>query len=327
MTEEQSAAEELWRKEVAGLAVDEILALCYAFQHKLERLRLYLDVLRRRGGQRAQFASCLICFDLARQGEASFQQEFTILADTMRQLACDEQFVTGLMGDDPYLEFLWELCQAQLAEIDPRFEPSLLPEPVEEVASVDLFSEADFAEFEDLAIGVDDSELWLRFDQAVEDFLGGEVGVPVYDPESGFRVKSTRDVERVERFVLELDSLRDFIPMARGFRALVLLFYGTHMRSKSLFGVINKRKQSLLREGLREFINAGQQLWEVAGVLSSLHTTDDVWDKISDIIIDYLQWIRMAPDEARGGPESYDAVGRLVSRQPLIGNRRTTRRD
>jgi hypothetical protein len=326
MSEEPSAEEQL-RKEVAALAVDEILALCYSFQHKLARLRLYLDVLRKRGGERAQFASCLICFDLARQGEESFQKEFTFLADTMRTLGQNESMTSNLVGEDPYLSFLWELCQAQLEDMDPRFEGGDLTREIE-VASVDLLSDEDFGdELGDLTVALDDQKLWMRFDQAVEDFLGGEVGVPIYDPEAGFRVKSSRDVERVEAFALELESLRDLIPIARGFRALVLLFYGTHMRSKSLFGTINKRKQVLLRDGLTEFIAAGPQLWEVAGVLGPLHTGADVWNKVSDLIIDYLQWIAVHPDEARAGVEGYDAVGRLVARQPLMGNRRRGPRD
>jgi hypothetical protein len=328
VSEEPSVAEEQLRKEVAALAVDEILALCYAFQHSLARLRLYLDVLRKRGGERAQFASCLICFDLARQGEESAQREFALLADTMRTLGQNESMTSNLVGEDPYLSFLWELCQAQLEDMDPRFEgPDLAHGAEVEVATVDLLSDEDFGD-ELVDFGeVDDQNLWMRFDQAVEDFLGGEVGVPVYDPDAGFRVKHSRDVDRVERFVQELESLRDLIPIARGFRALVLLFYGTHMRSKSLFGVVNKRKQALLRDGLAEFIAAGPQLWEIAGVMNPLHMSADVWNKISDLIVDYLQWIVVHPDEARGGAEQYDAVGRLLARQPLMGNRRRGNRD
>jgi hypothetical protein len=329
MGDEPSEAEERLRQEIAALAVDDILALCYTFQHKLARLRLYLDVLRKRGGQRAQFASCLICFDLARQGETSSRQEFAFLADTMRVLGQDDSITTHLVGEDPYLSFLWELCQAQLDDMDPRFAGGDLAEAAPaEVATVDLLSDDDFGdELADLSATPDNYNLWLRFDTAVEGFLGGEVGVPIYDPEAGFRVRSSRDVERVERFVQELDSLRELVPIARGFRALVLLFYGTHMRSKSLFGAPNQRKQTVLRDGLAEFLAAGPQVWEVAGVLNPLHMGDDVWEKISDLIIDYLQWIAVHPDEARGGTSGYDVISRLVASQPLMGNRRRGVRD
>jgi hypothetical protein len=324
MSDATTTPEEQLRQEVAALPVDEILALCYTFKHKLERLRLYLDVLRRRGGERAQFASCLICFDLARQGEVSFQQEFVYLADTMRQLSSNTDLVGTLVSNDPYLGFLWEMCSAQLQEMDPRFQEAPPVQQVEEVATVDLLSDDDF---EDFGIGIDDAEVWLRFDRAVETFLGGEVGVAAYDPEAGFRVKSSRDVERVEHFVLELESLRDLIPIARGFRALVLLFYGLHMRSKSIFGAVNQRKQALLRDGLREFLDSGPELWQVAGVLNTLHASDNVWDKISDLVLDYLQWVATSPEQARQGLAGYDPIARLLERQPSLGNRRREERD
>ena len=44
-----------------------------------------------------------------------------------------------------------------------------------------------------------------------------------------------------------LDSLRGVLPMARGFRALTMLFYATHLRSKGFFGAVNQRKQELIR--------------------------------------------------------------------------------
>ncbi len=324
MTEPHASAEDQLLAEISALAVDELLALCYTFKHRRERLRLYLDVLRRRGGERAQFASCLICFDLARQGETLFQQEFVFLADTMRTLAANEALVTTLVGSDPYLEFLWELCRAQLDEMDPRFQEAPLVQPVAEVASVDLLSDDDF---EDFGLAIDDSEAWLRFDQAIEEFLGGEVGIPAYDPEAGFRARSGRDVERVERFVRELDSLQDLLPIARGYRALVLLFFGTHQRSKSLFGALNERKQALLRDGLGEFIRSGPEVWNIAGVVGPMHAAEDVWDKIADLVLDYLRWLATEPAAARAGAAHFDAVGRLVERQPFTGNRRRSDRD
>src|SRR5690606_10654000 len=105
---------------------------------------LYLDILRRRGGERAQFACCLLCFDLARQGDATSQREFVYLADTMRQLAQNTELVDALTLHDPYLTYVWELCQAQLEEMDPRFAGGA-PEPVAEapaVGELDLLSDA-----------------------------------------------------------------------------------------------------------------------------------------------------------------------------------------
>lgn len=316
-------------KEVMGLAVDDILALCYSFQNTPERLRLYIDVLRRRGGQRAQFASCLICFDLARQGDELFQGEFVFLADTMRDLAATEDLVDSLVGDDPYLSFIWELCEAQLEEMDPRLNGHALAEQtpaiaelsvVEEIASFDLLSDEDFDE--DLDITIENADLWRQFDEAVERFLGGTVGVPVYDPEAGFRLHSGKDIERLESFIKTLDSLREFVPLARGFRALALLFYGTHLRSRSLFGALNQRKQGLLQAGLEEFFDSAEEVWKVAGVFSMLHAAPDAWLRIVDVVDDYVRWLAESEDNRIAGAKTYRAVERLLERQPSIMNRR-----
>ena len=42
MSDPNLSGEELLKQEMAGLPVDEILNLCYSFQQKTERLRLYL---------------------------------------------------------------------------------------------------------------------------------------------------------------------------------------------------------------------------------------------------------------------------------------------
>ena len=311
------ALEEQLRFEVAGLADADILALCYAFKNKTARLRLYLDVLRKRGGERAQFASCLICFDLARQGDVSFQREFAYLADTVRALADKRELTQSLIGDDEYLIFIWDLCQESLREMDPRVEADQIAIDAEELdmGSIELLSDADFQDIEvPDAMSADESMLWRRFDDAVEHFLGGTVGVPVYDADSGFRLDNNRDIERIERFLLELESLRDIVPPARGFRALLLLFYGAHLRSKSLFGGINERKQELLREGLREFTLSGTDVFEIVGVMSPLHASDAAWEKITEVLLDYSNWLLTEPDKARDGLQNYDPVRRLLNR-------------
>jgi hypothetical protein len=316
-----TTGEDLLRHEASGLAVDDILAVCYALQQKPQpaRLRLYLDVLRRRGGDRASFACALICFDLARQGDSGAQRDFQFLADTMRTLAESQELVTELLGGDRYLSYVWELCRAQLEEMDPRF---VEPEPeIVEAAEMVLLSDADFAD-ELPTLDIDDVSMRRRFDDALDAFLGGVPGQPIYDMDSGFRVKSGRDVERVEAFLRELDSLKDYVRIARGYRALTLLFYGTHMRSKSIFGAPNTRKQELLRDGLEELLQSGGIVAEISGVLGPLHADPDVWPKVADVIQDYLAVCAADPEAARAGPSAYDAVGRLVVRDQARGRTR-----
>ena len=311
-------AEDQLRREASGLGVDDILALCYALQQRRQhgRLRLYMDVLRKRGGERAQFASALICFDLARQGDTAAQRDFAFLADTMRALASKDDLVTQLLEGDPYLVHIWELCRAYLDEMDLRFvEAAEIPaEAIEPVARLELISDVDFKdEIPDL--NVDDGAMRQRFEEALESFLGGVPGFPVFDAESGFRLRASRDVERIEAFLHDLDSLKDFVRVARGYRALTLLFYGTHMRSRSIFGVLNARKQDILRAGILEFVASGHILAEIAGVLTPLHADASVWMKVSDVIQDYLRFASRHPDGAQGGVAGYDAVGRLIQRE------------
>lgn len=330
--ESREEAMNLLRGEVSGLAVDEILALCFSShsQKNPDRLRLYLDVLRPMGGERAQFASCLICFDLARQGDTVAQLEFSYLTDTIRILSAKPGFVEALVGGDPYASYVWELCQAQLEEMDPTFADMPVSPATPEVADVgafDLLSDADFPENDpeqslpDFKNEVNSLRIRARFEEAVLYFLGGELGVPVYEAGCGFQFRNGRDAERIEAFIRELDSVRDFVPHAVGFRALSRLFYATGMRSKSFFGSINQRKQDLLRSGLEDFCASGPEVADVATLLTPLHAEPDAWPRIADMVVDYLMWMVAHPEAAAVGPSAYAAVERLIEREARRGRR------
>jgi hypothetical protein len=313
--------EQQLRHEVAGLADDEILALCYAFVgRRRERLRLYLDVLRRRGGERAQFAACLVCYDLARQGDVGMQTEFVVLSSTMAALAQKPQLAQALVGDDPYLRFVWELCQAALqsmgqgsaqvapaeAEAQAQAELEALPQAQEPVPVLQLLNDADFA---DLELGVDTAQLWRQYDEAVEAFLGGVPGLPAYDAQAGFRYGTPRAPERVQVFLQALMSLQDAVPPGRGFYILTLLFLGTHLRSRSLFGTRNARRQQVLREGLQAWVEHGAQLYGVAGVVGPMHADADVWPKICELVLHAARWLAQTQPSGSDPWASYDPPG------------------
>lgn len=307
-------SEQQLRLEIAGLADDEILALCYALKGRLPRLKLYLDILRKRGGERAQFAACLICFDLARQGDALMQQEFTFLSTSMQALAQKPALVTSLIGDDPYLSFIWELCQGALeAMAQPGHSSSAgveaLPQLSDlqaDVPRIDLLQDSDFDNFE---LGADARSLWRQYDEAVETFLGGVPGVPIYDINAGFRWEAPHAQDRAQKFAESLSSLRDLVPPARGFRALVLLYMGTHLRSRSLFGTRNNRRQELLREGLTEFAASAEAVASIAGVLGPMHADDDIWSKIADAVLHSAQWLAQGSVKAPRRLVDYEAPG------------------
>src|SRR5690606_24059349 len=113
------------KEAASALDVEELLALCYSFQKDSFRLGVYLDVLRRKGGQKAQAAACLVCFDLARRGERSFEGEFLALVPVMRAFLDDSEGtrpLDPLIGESPYLRALSSELEALLRTMDPRWD-------------------------------------------------------------------------------------------------------------------------------------------------------------------------------------------------------------
>ena len=323
------SSEKALRTELALLEVEEVLALCYSFTSKPQRMMLYMDALRQKGGQRAQFAACLICFDLAQQGNSTLQREFGLLAGTVRDISIDRQMVQQLLGQDPYLNFVWEQLEGQINAMDSRFptehtvEPLALT-PIEDIAKLDLLSDDDFSDGLDaLDAAPNHVQITRAYTQAVDRFLGKNPSAPVYHPHAGFRLKNRKDVERIEQFLLELDSMRSIVPHARAMRSLTLLFYGTHSRSKSFFGTINERKQYLLREGLRGYLQSGAELMQIAGIIKSLHSKPTAWDKILEVLIDYTHWCHRFTENLED-IDQYDAVERQIKRDSQHKNKRRT---
>lgn len=325
-----TAAQRL-RQELDLLEVSDVLALCYCFGHSVERLRLYLDILRSKGGDRAQFASSLICFELARLGDESAQREFLYLAGTIYALSHDDALVQSLLADDAYLTEVWGALKNELAGMDTRFDATHLTrrasDPEETVViALPLLSDADvdgdFAE----VLTDDDVALQRQLDRALDAFFGADDDLPVYDPDGGFRLNTRADANRVDQLLQELDSLRGPMPLARGYRALTLLFYGTHVRSKSLFGKVNEHKQELLRDGLREFLESGDQMWRAAGAVGSIHADADVWHKVSEVLLDYLRWTSRVGSPETANPDDYPVVERQVERDRKRGGRRGSKR-
>jgi hypothetical protein len=327
-----SQAEQELTLQLSRLEVEEILALCYAFTSKNHRMLLYMNALRQKGGERSQFAACLICFDLARQGNESLQKEFTYLAGTVRDVSTNNEVVQQLLGTDPYLEFVWGMLKVQLDNMDQRFEnehsvasPHLIS--TADISNIDLISDADFNdEVEGFDISGDPQRVFETYQEALDRFLGKDPFMPAFHPSAGFRLNNRKDAERLEQFLLELDSLRDISPPARAMRSLVLLFYGTHIRSKNFFGTINERKQFLLREGLREFRQSGKEIWEASSTIQPMHAKTIAWEKILEVLTDYVYWCSKENHRIEA-IEKYDAVGRQITRDKRHGHHRRSTRD
>ncbi|MBJ80015.1 MAG: hypothetical protein CMH60_01735 [Myxococcales bacterium] len=314
-----------WRAEVLKLEPREILQICYGLDPVEDRLWLYLNELRRRSSQEAQLASCIVSYDLARRNNERARREFAYLAATMRELARDKVLVDNLLGDDPYLWELWGLVRSHLIHWDPRLPAeSLEPAPVK-VGFLPLLSDADFFD-EGLQENFDKSQKDgnYRLQLALNTFLGCDPTIPYIDPNSGFKLATSADIERVETFLKEIGSLEKSSPQARGFKVLVLFFYGTHLRSQDIFGGINERKEVLLKDALESFNRYGEEFWSIVGSLEPLHERPGVWDKIVDLILDYCDWL--AANSLSHNLDDYHAVKRLMERQSVEQGRRSSLR-
>ena len=304
-----------FKETVSQLEVPDIVRLCYALGNEPQRLAHYFKVLGDKSGDVARLASALIAFDLGRQGNHRFQEEFLLLAEELRRAKNDRELVLELTGNAPFLKALWGECQKALANADPRFPgEQILRDTVDEGdVSPDVLpqtlTDSDFGDKQDdFAEPISEAKLWSEFQALIEDFFGGSMRVRAIGPEGGFRIRNRVDVQRIESAIQGLQKLEPDIPRAGAYRAWLLLFYGTHMRSWHIFGRMNQRKQKILREGIAAFIANGPRAWQVAGVFESLFCEGQAWPKIVELLEDYVIWFAENKDK---GPNDYDPIARL----------------
>ncbi len=284
-----------------ALETNELLQLCLKVRGSPARLRLYLGLLRSRGGVRAQLAACLVCFDLAKQGDIMAQREFTALAPTMSQLAQDVGLVAELLGGDPYLEETWSACRLALEGSDPREQLHALDEDADAVpvGELDLLSDEDL-----------DADFGVEFSfgpptQAVQDEVEREAAQAEYaallakhlgqEPEhglfseGGFATASGRDLDRLEGFLERSAAWASRVPTARGLSSLGNLFLATHLRMRTLFGKRNPRRQKALRTGLAnlpsdiEAVLCAATIFEFEGEAARLG-----FEKVLELLLDYV---------------------------------------
>lgn len=278
-------------QQLRALETPELLALCLRGQSRNDRLRLYLSILRGRAGTRAQLASSLVCFNLARGGDELAQREFLALAPALEVLARDGRLVDELLADDADLRRAWADCRAALAKGDQReLESGAEPIEVELVGEIDLLGDEDV----ELAIDLDDADE-LRAEQARHEFgvvLAKQLG---QDSEHGlfgavgFETASSRDLDRLEAFLNQALSYADLVPTARGMASLGHLFLATHLRMKTLFGKRNARRAAAVRAGLlripadREAMAQAAAVFELEGGSAMV-----AFEKVLELLIDYL---------------------------------------
>lgn len=302
------------KEAASALDVEELLALCYAFQADPLRLFVYLDVLRKKGGQKAQAAACLVCFDLARQGEASCESEFLALVPVMRdfaQGAAGARPIDALIGDSPYLRRLFGDLEQLLAGMDPRWDhgtAEVVIDVEQDVLEIELLDEDDLLDV-DLG-GLDEvaqqkEELRARWHEALERFFGVDIGIRSMFQVGGntlsvfgFFAESKGDVARVEALRDHARSYADAVPEAAEMLPLVELFLASHTRAKNLFGRRSRTRDALLAAALEHFTALDRP--PASGAWFTPPTsTPASWEKLAEILLDYISWLGSLDEQNR----------------------------
>jgi hypothetical protein len=328
----EDAGRDEFRAELRALETPELLALCARFGRDPARLAFYLALFRARSGERAQFAACLVCFDIARQGSQAAQREFHALAPTMVAIAQDPAVVAELLAGDPYLEAQWQECQRALRHTDPR---DTLLEPVEEV---EIVGEVDLLSQEAIDLG----DLEARFKEPPEEralcereeflrILDAKLGRDLEQGQifsgEGFAVESRAELDRFERFVAEAASRAERVPIAAGMACLGNLYLAAHLRRTSFFGGANPRRIAAVQAGLGSLARAhpgavgATSLFALEGA-----PIIERFEKVTELLIDFIRFCAAERLDPLGSEsaEHYARVNREP--EPLLNARKGRRR-
>ena len=303
-----------FHEQTSRMGPGEVLAQCYSEDAQdREILQRYFENLSRRPDEASGIAAALICFDLAaNHDDDEARSHFPYLLETLRADSSYNLFREELVGLESGLVSLWQSFEATIVQVDPRFEPGRDEISIDDLSDIEIVEEEPEPEIpgEPQPEVAQASEMeFRRYGLALQDFFGDNFMYPLPRPSGGFRLDTRRDVQRVETFIEEMAALAPVVPGARIYRAWALLFYGTHMRSRGLFGLINTRKQDILREGLNEFSRLAPGIWEVAEMFTTAYSERSSWEKMMELITDYTVWLAHHPQSP--GVEAYDPVDRL----------------
>jgi hypothetical protein len=309
------------RETAAQLDVEEITDLCFAFSTDPIRLKVYLDVLRGKGGAKAQGAACLICFDLARQGDPTFELEFMTLLPVMRSLTeplspAGDRTIDKLLGESDYLAALWADLEPRLSASDPRGEEASDELVVDdaEVLEINLLDEEDILDigFDELDIvSSDESHMREQWDSAMERFFSVEEGIRSLFQggavSSGFFADSRVEIARLEALRQDATSLSDHVAEARRMLPMIELFLAAHTRSKNFFGRRNKQRDQYLRSALEHIATLDGPPETAAAWLEPPTAPQHAWSKVAELLIDYAAFLGERIDEGIG-PFSPDGL-------------------
>lgn len=284
------------RSELRALETPELLALCSRFRRDPERLAFYLRLFRARPGPRAQFAACLVCFDIARQGVEASQREFYALAPTMSAIAADARVIHDLLSDDPYLKAIWSDCRVALSRADPRDAHEAPQARAALVGEVDLLSEEEIdladLEPEDGAAAEERAQRERAdFARLVAEQIGENLDHGLTSSGRAFALDTRAELDRFERFVEEAVSRAPAVPLAAGVACLGNLFLASHLRRTNFFGGANPRRTAALQAGLSAMAAARTGVVGAASLFAREGPgVIEQFEKVSELLLDFLRF-------------------------------------
>lgn len=331
-----------FRQEAAALDVEDVLALCFTFSKDPGRLRTYLDVLRGRGGVKAQAAACLICYDLARRGNAMFEAEFMALIPVVAGWldapdgAGGHNLADRLVGDNPYLQELWADLRGKLAGLDDRTTGDV--DGVQEVLDADtlevsLLDEADLADLDLDILEVDDQAMAEQWQQSLERFCTfNPTGIAAPDDApAGFFADARTDLHRVEKFRQEALSFQDGVTHARHLLPIIELFVATHTRARTLLGTRNRTRDAHVQRGLEGFFSLTEPPQDTASWLLTPSAAPFAWEKVAELLLDFMTYWASLPRNRKVLPmgelaQAYVDAGRPQPPPPILAQDPRVRR-
>ncbi len=285
------------RENAAALDVEDVIDLCYASNPDVLRVSIYLESLRGRGGEKAQLAACLLCFDLARRGDERREAELHMLLPTIdqliaRDLAGEPTAARDLIDNSMTVVELWTALRNHARSRDMRAMPPAMPDDDLDAFDIDLFDDDEFAE---LALELGEIELALDLDEEVLFAYDSSLNRLIPPPPSTlFCADTGADLERVAKLKELATSFANKLPIAADMVALTSLFTATHTRALGLFGRRNKVRDKALAEGVLALLSLPAPPVTGIGWFEGKDlpgAEDGAWPKIAEAMLELISFI------------------------------------
>lgn len=288
------------REAAAALDVEDLVDLCYASDPDPLRVNIYLEGLRGRGGDKAQVAACLLCFDLARRGDDRRLQELQVLLPALdalieRDALGEEPAVRVLTERSAAVATLWSDMARHAIQRDRRADVDGVTADADEVGGfveIELFDDDDFemlsVQLQGLEIPLDlEEEIFKAFDEGLSRLMP-QLPLPLFASDRSL------DLDRLDRLAELCQSFAGRSAYAAGMLAVTGLYVASHTRARGLFMRRNKRRDRALIDGVEAFLAlkappAEPAAWFEGGDLAGAEPF--AWDKMAEVLLELVAFV------------------------------------